>query len=365
MVDASRMSGNINSALTAIFIALIPKKDLRESFADFRPIALCNILFKIISKIIVERMKSVINSFFTKDQHAFLKDRNIIDVVASTQECLFSVLLKNTDAAILKIDLEKAYDCVDWGFLRILLAKIGLRTHGIHWVMACVENVKYFVIFNGSPSAFFQAERGLRQGCPLSPLLFILVMNALSTQINKVVADNRCAPIKICKNISLSHNLFVDDILLFAMLCKSSWLCLNEIFHMFQSASGLIINKAKSMLYHNDSNEELALWIATLFGINLAPIKDGFKYLGFFLKPKGNRKLDWTWLIDRFYKKSHGGRCGFYLWVAELSLFSQSYRSLWCIGHTFISFPLLLSTKWFLYLQTSYGAAHLIFPRCT
>jgi len=189
MVDASRMSGNINSALTATFIALIPKKDLPESFTEFRPIALCNILFKIISKIIAERMKMVLNSFITRDQHAFLKDRNILDAVASTQECLFSVLMKNTDAAILKIDLEKAYDCLDWGFLRILLEKIGLRAHGINWGMACVENVKYSVIINGSPSSFFQAERGLRQGCPLSPLLFILVMNALSTQINKALCS--------------------------------------------------------------------------------------------------------------------------------------------------------------------------------
>jgi len=87
------------------------------------------------------------------------------------------------------------------------------------------------------------------------------------------------------------------------MLRKSSWSCLHGIFQLFQSATGLIINKAKSLLYHNHTNEELTLWIASLFGIDPAPIKDGFKYLGFFLKPKGNRRLDWTWLIDRYYKK--------------------------------------------------------------
>lgn len=107
------------------------------------------------------------------------------------------MISKNLDAAILKIDLQKTYDYLDWGFVRCLLAKIGLRPNSIRWIMACVENVNYMVIINGIPSHFFQAERGLRQGCPLSPLLFILAMNSLSIHINKAVSENRCRPVKI------------------------------------------------------------------------------------------------------------------------------------------------------------------------
>jgi len=306
MVEASRLSGNINNAITSTFIALIPKKDRSESFHDFRPIALCNILFKIISKIIAERMKAVLNSFISNHQHAFLKDRNILDAVAMTRECLFSIITKNIDASILKIDLTKAYDCVDWGFLRILLAKIGLRSQCINWIMACIENVKYAVIINGIPSSFFKAERGLRQGCPLSPLLFILVMDTLSNQIKKAVSEQRCRPVKICKDISLSHNLFVDDVLIFSMLCRMSWRCLYDILLKFQSASGLVINKVKSMLYHNDSDMDTILWISDLFGISQSPIRGGFKYLGFTLKAKGYGKRDWSWLIERFFKKISG-----------------------------------------------------------
>lgn len=245
----------------------------------------------------------MLSLFITNHQHAFLKDRNILDAVAMTQECLFSILTKNIDAAILKIDLTKAYDCVDWGFLRILLANIGLRTQFINWIMACVENVKYAVIVNGIPTNFFKAERGLRQGCPLSPLLFILVMDTLSNQIRKAVSDQRCRPVRICKDIFLSHNLFVDDVLIFAMLCRASWDCLHEILIKFQSASGLVINKVKSMLYHNDSENDTVLWIADLFGIQQSSIRGGFKYLGFSLKAKGYDTRDWFWLIDRFFKK--------------------------------------------------------------
>lgn len=229
MVEASRMSGNIHLATSSTFIALIPKKNRSESFHNFRPILLCNIMFNLISKIIAERMKPTLNSFISRDQHAFLKGRFILDAVTMTQESLFTMLPKNMDVAILNIDLQKAYDCVDWGFLRILLAKIGLKSQSVNWVMSCVENVKCLVIVNGIPSYFFQAERGLRQGCPLSPLLFILVINSLSLQINKAVEDKRCRSVNICKDISISHNLFVDDVLIFAMLCRASWACINDI----------------------------------------------------------------------------------------------------------------------------------------
>ena len=117
------------------------------------------------------------------------------------------------------------------------------------------------------------------------------------------MSDQRCRPVRICKDIFLSHNLFVDDVLIFAMLCRASWDCLHDILIKFQSASGLVINKVKSMLYHNDSDMDTVLWISDLFGISQSPISGGFKYLGFSLKAKGYGKRDWCWLIDRFFKK--------------------------------------------------------------
>eukprot|EP00253_Pinus_taeda_P011741 PITA_11741 len=131
-------------------------------------------------------------------------------------------------------------------------------------------------------------------------------MNSLSLQINKAVAERRCRSIRICKDTFLSHNLFVDDVLIFAMLCRATWYCLNEILEKFQRASRLVINKNKSSLYHNESNMDTVHWIADLISINPVSIKEGFKYLGFNLKAKGNSKQDWQWLLERFYKKISG-----------------------------------------------------------
>eukprot|EP00253_Pinus_taeda_P012528 PITA_12528 len=131
MVEEARLSGRIHQKASSTLIALIPKKGDAESFHDFRPISLCNISFKIISKIIVERLKPTLASFISLDQHAFLRGRNILNVVAITQEVMFLMKTKSLDATILNVDLQKAYDFLEWGFLRCLLAKIGLNPQAI------------------------------------------------------------------------------------------------------------------------------------------------------------------------------------------------------------------------------------------
>jgi len=106
-------------------------------------------------------------------------------------------------------------------------------------------------------------------------------MNSLSLHINKAVSENMCRPLKLCRNNYISHNLFVDDILIFGMLCRLTWICLHDILKRFQKATGLQINESKSAFYHNDVNMEIIEWISSLFEIEARPIKDGMKYLRF------------------------------------------------------------------------------------
>eukprot|EP00253_Pinus_taeda_P027284 PITA_27284 len=238
MIEDSRMT-LIHQHISSTLIALIPKKRDADTFHDFRPISLCNISFKIISKIIAKRIKGTLATHLSKDQHSFLKGRNILDAVANTQECMYTMFSKDIDAAILKIDLQKAYDCIDWGYIRCLLAKIGLRLEMINWIMECIENVNHAININGIPSPYFLAERGLRQGCPLAPIIFILAMNTLSLHINKAVDEHRCRPIKT----------------------------------------------------------------AAMFGVVTCPLPNGITYLGFHLKANKYSAKDWEWLIERYYKK--------------------------------------------------------------
>lgn len=98
---------------------------------------------------------------------------------------------------MLRLDLSKAYDRVDWGLLRLILSKIGLDKASVKWIMGCVNNTMMAIIINGMASSFFKPGCGLRQGCALSPLLFILVMDTLSTKINKAVRGGNFRGIKL------------------------------------------------------------------------------------------------------------------------------------------------------------------------
>jgi len=125
-------------------------------------------------------MKPWLSQVISPEQFGFLKGRQIFDAVGAAQEGLHTIKTKGIRACLLKIDLIKAYDRVDWGYLRLLLLHIGIDYVTVEWIMACVCNVSFSVLVNGSPSEFFYGSRGLRQGCPLSPLLFLLIIEGLS-----------------------------------------------------------------------------------------------------------------------------------------------------------------------------------------
>jgi hypothetical protein len=114
-----------------------------------------------------------------------LKDNLILDVVGIAQECMHSTKSKKMKTLFLKLDLKKSYVKVSWNFLRMLLIQIGLKREEVQWIMGCVTSENYVVLVNGSSTDFFKSYRGIRQGCPLSPLLFLLVVEGFSRLVKK------------------------------------------------------------------------------------------------------------------------------------------------------------------------------------
>jgi hypothetical protein len=135
-----------------------------KSFGGYRPIALCNLVYKIISKIIATRIKSCLSFGISKEQFGFLEGRQITDAIGVVQETLHSLKVKNIKALVLKLDLIKAYDRVDWGFLRLVLLQVGLSLEATDWILGCVTSANFVVLINGRPTSFFKSSRGLRQG---------------------------------------------------------------------------------------------------------------------------------------------------------------------------------------------------------
>ena len=124
------------------------------------------------------------------------------------QEALHNIKTKKTKYLVLKLDMMKAYDRVDCNFLRLVLLRVGLSLEYIDWIMGCVISTKFFVLVNGSPSGFFKGSRGLRQGCPLSPLFFLLIVEDLSRILKKLVDDGRLEGILVANGFRITHFAF-------------------------------------------------------------------------------------------------------------------------------------------------------------
>eukprot|EP00253_Pinus_taeda_P010347 PITA_10347 len=182
------------------------------------------------------------------EQFGFLEGRQIHEAIGVAQEVLHSVKKKRQKGVILKIDLSKAYDRINWLYLRLLLTRLGFNHSFISWIMGCISNVSFAVLINGAASAFFKSQRGLRQGCPLSPLLFLLVAEGLSRLIHSARRSNKIKGIEVAINLYISHLLFVDDILIFSNGSHNELKEFKDIFDLFMKANGMLINSGKSQV---------------------------------------------------------------------------------------------------------------------
>ena len=154
---------------------------------DFRPISLVGGIYKILSKVLANRLKRVILGIISKTQNAFMPDRQILDSVLIANECLDSRLKAGVPGVLCKLDVEKAFDHVSWDFLMYMLQRCGFSKQWRKWILFWISTVKFSVLINGSPKDFFGSSRGLRQDDPLSPLLFVIVMEALSRLLDGAV----------------------------------------------------------------------------------------------------------------------------------------------------------------------------------
>ena len=159
----------------------------------FKPISLCNTVYKIVSKILVQRLRPLLPSLVSPMQAAFLEGRRSSDNVIIAQELIFSLKCrKGKDGyMIVKIDFEKAYDRLEWSFIKMVLEHFGLPENIVKLIMSCVSSTTTSILFNGSRMYSFQPTRGIRQGDPLSPYLFILCMEFLGAQISGMCKQNR------------------------------------------------------------------------------------------------------------------------------------------------------------------------------
>jgi hypothetical protein len=186
-------SGRLLKEVNDSFIILIPKVKNPSTVNQFRPISLCNTVYKTISKLLVNRLRPFLDKLISPSQSAFIPGRWIAENQLTVHEILHSFKRRKVKGGFmaLKIDLQKAYDRINWNFLQTVLTNFGFHDTFIKWIMQCVTTVSFSVLINGGKSKHFQPSRGLRQGDPLSPYLFILCQEVLFRLIDRDHASGK------------------------------------------------------------------------------------------------------------------------------------------------------------------------------
>eukprot|EP00253_Pinus_taeda_P009728 PITA_09728 len=260
IIEESKKRGRIPGNLKATFIALIPKFDKPSSFDGFQPISLCNCIYKIIAKIIANRLKPILLLHIAQEQFSFLHNRQIHEAIGTAQELLHSIQYRKTKGMILKIDLSKAFDRVNWLYLRLLLTHIGFPYSFIKWIMSYLTDVPFCVLITARLPHFFMQKGDLDKDVPC-----------------------------LCFCSSWS--------------CLSDLKALHQVMGLFQKATGMVLNESKSTLSALDCAQNELLFTLRRFPFVTSSFEEGLRYLGYRLNPFGYKIADWIWLITKVEKR--------------------------------------------------------------
>ena len=238
-------------------LVLIPKKDNVDDPKDLRPIALCNVLYKIVTKVLANRLQKILPGVISEEQSAFVPGRNITDNVLVAFELLHYMKRKNSgqDGVVaLKLNISKAYDRVNWRYLKHRMSTMGFSEKWIEWMMLCVRTVSYSISFQGSMICPIIPTRGLRQGDPFSPYLFLLCVEGLSSSLKSAAGNGSINVCCICNLApSITHLLFADDSFLFFKATTEEASTAKEILNEYEAWSGQAVNYQKLAIFFSSN----------------------------------------------------------------------------------------------------------------
>lgn len=315
-IEGFWVSESISSGCNASFVSLIPKVSNPVSLNEFRPISLIGCFYKIVAKVLAERVKRVIDSVIGEEQSAFIQGRSILDGVLVANELIDFVKGRKKKSLIFKVDFEKAYDCINWNFLYSVMEQMGFGNKWIGWIRACLSSATTSVLVNGSPTKEICLSRGIRQGDPLSPFLFLIVAEGLNVVMKEVRESGSFKGVKLGDGSEMvSHLQFADDTIFFGEWSENNVVNLISLLKCFQLASGLKVNMRKSKLLGiGVDEEEVKLW-ADVIGCGVESVP--FKYLGLSVGCSMKRSVAWNSVLDKFQRRlsdwkarmiSQGGR---------------------------------------------------------
>ena len=320
----SIMPGHLNETL----ISLIPKQPGADCLAAFGPISLCNTVYKIVTKIIVKRMCNLLPNLISPLQTTFVPGRLGLDNMIIAQEIIHTISGKRGQVGYMaiKINLEKAYDRLEWHFVRDMLLLYKFPGSLTKLILSCLSTSSISVLLNGGKLDSFLPSRGIRQGDPLSPYLFIICMEMLGFLIDLKCDEHLWDLVKASRNgPAFSHLFFADDLVLFARADMKNCCHVRETLDTFCELSGQKVSLAKSKVYFSpnirlEERDEMC----EVLGMSSTPNLG--KYLGFPLKHPGSSSHDFDFVLERVQTKLQGWKASL-LSMAGWVILTQSITS--------------------------------------
>ena len=247
-------TGHMLLDINHTYTVLIPKVKNPEKMSDFRPISLCNVIYKIISKVLANRLKQVLPNIISPIQSVFAPGCLITDNVLLAYETLHSMHCRKKGYMALKLDVSKAYDRVEWPFLQGVMQRLGFPKTWIERVRSCVTTTSFSVLVNGRPFGNVLPSRGIRQGDPLSPYLFLLCTERFTSLLDRVEIGGTLHGVSICRNApKITNLLFADDSLIFSRTSSAEINSIVEILQVYAKAFGQCINLEKYSVYFSNN----------------------------------------------------------------------------------------------------------------
>ncbi|KAL0294292.1 UNVERIFIED_CONTAM: hypothetical protein Sradi_6894300 [Sesamum radiatum] len=274
------VSGRLLKQINATVLVLIPKLQMPTRVSEFRPIACCNVLYKAISKILVKRMQKVLNSLIDYSQTAFVPGRSITDNIMLAQELLSGYnIARSPKRCTIKIDIQKAYDSVQWDFLLETLKIFKFPHRFVTWMEQCVTTAAFSIALNGQLHGFFKGSKGIRQGDPSSPYLFVLVMELFHVLLQlRVQTEGDFRFHWKCAELGILNLCFADDVLIFCAGDVPSVRRVKVVLEEFAELSGLQVNSSKSTVIFSKAIQSERQELLDLLGFQEGCLP--IKYLG-------------------------------------------------------------------------------------
>ncbi|XP_060964883.1 uncharacterized protein LOC133033858 [Cannabis sativa] len=298
--------GRLPNGLNHTNLVLIPKKKTVTTMGDLRPIALCNVLYKVCSKVLANRLKQVLPFVISENQSAFIPGRLITDNIMISFEVMHYLKRKRVGKEgymALKLDMSKAYDRVEWIFLRNMMIKMGFDVRVVDLILHCVSTVTYTITHGGREMGPIVPGRGLRQGDPLSPYLFLLCAEGFSSLIRRFEARGALHGCRVCNGAPIiSHMLFADDCYIYCKAIDREANSVLLLLQLFEQASGQCVNYSKSTIFFSlNTSSASRQEMCNLLRMNEAP--ENSLYLGLPCVMGRNKNAILGFLKDKMQKR--------------------------------------------------------------